>query len=241
MKYIGIDGCKGGWYCVGFDDRHRKQWQTVFATELTEVSAVLRRSELVLIDIPIGLRSIDTRERLCDLEARKQLQSPRSSCVFPAPCRRALKVNSYTEASAMNFGCTGRKLSKQTWNIMPKIREVDLYIRRRQLKGRIREMHPEIVFWALNKQQPVPHPKRTDEGYEARRALLEPYVPDIAELLFSAIENTSFGQGLIARDDVLDALAGAVAATFNGRLKTLPAIPETDIQGLPMEIVYPEV
>ncbi|HPQ41833.1 MAG TPA: DUF429 domain-containing protein, partial [bacterium] len=151
------------------------------------------------------------------------------------------KIETYTEASAMNFGCTGRKLSKQTWNIMPKIREVDLYIRRRQLKGRIREMHPEIVFWGLNGRQPMAHPKRSDAGHEERLAVLQRWVPDAEEVLQSVIFNTSFGQGLIARDDVMDALAGAVAATFKGRLKTLPPIPETDVQCLPMEMVYPDI
>gem|GEM_PF-2952371 len=39
-------------------------------------------------------------------------------------------------------------------------------------------------------------------------------------------------------DDILDALCGAVAASFKDHLVSLPAVPETDPSGLPMQIVY---
>ncbi|MBN1295778.1 DUF429 domain-containing protein, partial [bacterium] len=67
MKYIGIDGCKGGWFCVGFEDRNRATWRMERISQLTDISGYLRRAELVLIDIPIGLRSIDPLERRCDV------------------------------------------------------------------------------------------------------------------------------------------------------------------------------
>jgi predicted RNase H-like nuclease len=41
------------------------------------------------------------------------------------------------------------------------------------------------------------------------------------------------------RDDVLDALSAAVTAKLGfGRLSTLPAAPEIDSAGLPMEMAY---
>ena len=241
MRYIGIDGCKGGWFAVALESCKATSWQMELITQLTEISGALKQANLVLIDIPIGMRSVDCKERKCDLEARKVLSPLRHSSVFPVPCRKALKMETYTEASAMNFGCTGRKLSRQTWNIMPKIREVDLYIRRRKLHGRIREMHPEVVFWALNNKQPMEHPKRTDEGFDERVKVLEPVYPHVRKLLESFFTSTNYGQGLVARDDVLDALAGAVTASFKPRLKTLPERPDIDCRGLAMEYVYPVV
>ncbi|MBN1297576.1 DUF429 domain-containing protein, partial [bacterium] len=163
------------------------------------------------------------------------------SSVFPTPCRNALKFDDYMQASAMNWSCTGRKLSRQVWNIMPRIREVDLYIRRRRLRGKIREMHPEVVFWALNGKVPLEHSKHTAEGIGARSRLLSPLFPGLPELIRSVGENGWFGRGLVAEDDVLDAVAGAVTATCKSALRTLPAIPEADRYGLPMEVVYPDV
>ncbi len=42
----------------------------------------------------------------------------------------------------------------------------------------------------------------------------------------------------VARDDILDAMVGAVTALQFPRIKTLPASPAQDDEGLAMEIVY---
>jgi len=46
---------------------------------------------------------------------------------------------------------TCRRLSKQTYSIIPKIREVDEYlIKHPEMQGRLSETHPEVCFWALS-------------------------------------------------------------------------------------------
>jgi predicted RNase H-like nuclease len=47
--------------------------------------------------------------------------------------------------------------------------------------------------------------------------------------------SASTGAGV---DDILDALCGAVSASFKNHLVSLPAVPEADPQSLPMQIVY---
>jgi hypothetical protein len=81
---------------------------------------------LVLVDIPIGLPS--NGRRACDLEARRLLGRPRASSVFPVPCREAVYENSYAEACRLNKQKLGIQISKQTWNIVKKIAEIDSYL-----------------------------------------------------------------------------------------------------------------
>jgi len=53
---------------------------------------------------------------------------------------------------------------------------------------------------------------------------------------------TEFPRKHVARDDVADALVALVTALApQNRLRTLPADPEIDAEGLPMEMVYAEL
>jgi len=190
----------------------------------------------VLVDIPIGLRETEGDERRCDVEARGLLGA-RASSVFPAPCRAALGLPTYRAASEENHRQTGRRLSKQSFHIAPRILDVEDYLRQSWASGPvIREMHPEICFWALA-GRPMTHPKRTVEGAEERIEVLTRHLPSAAAIVDEvahAHRKTALGQ-----DDVIDALAGAVTARRGASgLKTLPATPERDRRGLRMEIVY---
>jgi len=95
------------------------------SVEVVDLPRLLRNrpSDLAClgIDIPIGLLD---GPRACDKAARKLLGQPRGSCVFPAPCRAALQVETYEEASAINRQKAGRALSRQARRIVPKIRLV---------------------------------------------------------------------------------------------------------------------
>jgi predicted RNase H-like nuclease len=189
-----------------------------------------------LIDIPIGLRGRNPEERLCDKAARVMLGAGRASSVFPAPSRYVLGCVSYTEASEKNREFTGRRLSQQSWAIVPKIREVDEYLRREPQRGKIHEMHPEICFWALNGQRPMEHNKKKAEGYEQRMILLERILPGVRKIADAAL--AQYPRKQLARDDILDAIVGAVTAALPGTLHRIPLKPETDERVLPMEIVY---
>nr|NIR52757.1 DUF429 domain-containing protein [candidate division KSB1 bacterium]NIR69893.1 DUF429 domain-containing protein [candidate division KSB1 bacterium]NIS28046.1 DUF429 domain-containing protein [candidate division KSB1 bacterium]NIT74917.1 DUF429 domain-containing protein [candidate division KSB1 bacterium]NIU28701.1 DUF429 domain-containing protein [candidate division KSB1 bacterium] len=134
----------------------------------------------------------------------------------------------------------GKKLSKQTWNICRKMAEVDLFLREnKEARAQFREAHPELCFWALASGHPMTHPKRSYQGHRERMRLLRKVDPSFERLLHSTL--SEYPRREVAADDVLDALVLAVAATGQlGELKSLPAEPEWDEEGLPMEIVFPD-
>lgn len=104
---------------------------------------------LILIDIPIGLKNGVHGERLSDLGARRILKARKSS-IFPIPCREAVYVGSYTKACEVNEKITGKRISKQAWNIVPKIRDVDSFLVENKFfseknnKSGARSMFPDI-------------------------------------------------------------------------------------------------
>ncbi|MGA9348792.1 MAG: DUF429 domain-containing protein [Anaerolineae bacterium] len=236
MNYIGVDGCKNGWFYVGLDDRDN--WETGITPNIQHLIDRFREACLILVDIPIGLREKEQLERLCDKKARKVLGPKRAPSVFPAPCRAAVYASCYEEASRINQELTGRHLSKQSWAISSKIRQVDLLLRASEAaRTLVREVHPEICFWGLNEGRSMTHSKRTPEGFVERLGVIRKVYGRCEELVKEALLKHE-GQD-VARDDVLDALAAAVTAKFGfDVLKTLPEAPERDSVGLPMEMVY---
>jgi predicted RNase H-like nuclease len=234
---IGVDGCPAGWLAIRLRDG---DWEArVFASVVEIDQAWAGRESLALIDIPIGLPA-DTSFRACDAAARKLL-GPRSSSVFNPPTRAALAAESYAEAADLNEVACGKRLSKQTWHIMPKIAEVDRFIRSAPgLQDRFREAHPETLFQALNDDEPLLHRKRDSEGLRERLSVLEPYLPHAGEVFEGIRDRVSRRDA--APDDVVDALAAAVTAfRFADRLRTLPDRPERDAAGLRCEMVLPRI
>ena len=140
------------------------------APTITELVAAVRADHpdlaVVGIDIPIGLP--DTAPRQADLLARQRLPVGRKSSVFPAPTRVATAATTHVEASAANREATGVGLSIQAFRLVPKILEVDAYVRSPR-SCRIVEVHPEVSFAAMDAGSVVPA-KRTAAGIESRRA-----------------------------------------------------------------------
>jgi predicted RNase H-like nuclease/catechol 2,3-dioxygenase-like lactoylglutathione lyase family enzyme len=230
--YLGVDGCRAGWFAVALRDGGEAQFY-LYPT-ISKLWAEHQRDTpaIILIDIPIGLP--EEGARAADLEAQRVLGERRST-IFPVPTRAALYASAYAEGSQINRLITGRMFSKQIWSIAPKIREVDALLRSSpEARATFKETHPEVIFWGL-KGQPMRYPKKTNAGYTERITLLETFYPGAGEIVNQAMK--AFKRGDIERDDVVDALAAAVAgkiATF----ATLPANPELDARGLPMQIVY---
>lgn len=231
--FFGLDGCKTGWFYIGIAEAGGFQFGVI--KEFKELHPFLDLARLILVDIPIGLPWQDQKIRLCDTAARRAI-SPRGSSVFPAPARSALYKSSYQEGSAENRRQLGKGLSKQTWNIMPKIKEVDEYMRRVMPVEKVREMHPEVAFWALNGKRVLNHKKKHQAGIDERLDILSRHYCR-AEHCF----RWARGQYLVtevANDDIVDAMAGAVTAMQYPQLSTLPEKPVNDEEGIPMEIVY---
>jgi predicted RNase H-like nuclease len=233
VDFVGVDGCRAGWIAIALDERGGHSHLAA-----PSIADIARRhpAGLVLVDIPIGLRDSEPEERRCDVEARALL-GPRGSSVFPAPCRAALGLSTYREASAENHRRTGRRLSKQSFSIAPRILDVEEYLRQSWASGPvIREMHPEVCFWGLA-GRPMVHSKRTAEGAAERIAVLTRHLPSAAQIADEVTREHR--KTAVTQDDVIDALAGAVTARLGAsELKTLPATPERDARGLRMEIVY---
>ena len=235
MRVLGIDGCKGGWIYICINEREPYFGIVKNIKELT----LLQDCEAqYLIDIPIGLVD-EGAERECDQLCRRLLGQGRGSSVFPSPTRKAIYCNNYPEASALNHQFTGRKLSKQSWAISPKIRELDeLLASQPNLKGKIREVHPELLFYGLAGGKPMRWSKRTPEGFMERIDLLELVFPQAKKLFTEIREFTT--PSIVAADDILDAMAAAVSGSTLGFLmQTIPIDPPIDQRGLSMEMVYP--
>ena len=191
----------------------------------------------VFVDIPIGLRDQLGDARLCDQQARRLLSPRRTSSVFNAPIREILAIDDYPEANATSKRLSGKGLSKQTFNITPKIREVDqLMANSNAARSMIREAHPEVCFYGIAGGVPMQHSKKTKEGFAERLSLLVKYEPGAASAVDSAMSH--YPRKTVAADDILDALVCAITARMEDRWITVPGAPELDSTGLPMEIVY---
>ena len=234
MNYIGIDGCKKGWFYVGIGAD--SSFQVGVLPEIDSIRPWIDNATQILVDIPIGLLANSESERLSDVAAR-QLIKPRGSTVFPVPSRSAVYKDTYLQASAENNRCLGRKLSKQSFAICSKIREVDNFMRASRPGSKVREMHPEVAFCGLNGMRPLLTRKKQADGYNERIALLRQFYPGTDAVVRLAREKEPYKKYL-ADDDILDALVGAVTAAHYPRLESLPARPAIDDEGLPMEIVF---
>ena len=233
-----MDGCHRGWFAVKLGPD--AVWSVSCYSSIEELWQDCRQVRLTLIDIPIGLKDAGREERLCDLEARKLL-GKRASSVFRPPCRPALVAGSYSRALAVNRRYTGTGISLQAFNITARIAEVDRFLSGHpQARGVIRETHPEVCFCMLAGGIPMQYSKKKAQGRRERRDILASAWAQADEIVRFSL--SAFLRRDVAEDDVLDALAAALAAwkaVERDYAVTLPAHPEIDIHGLPMEIVYP--
>lgn len=233
--YIGVDGCKAGWFWVGLGSGDG--YSLGVADSIRDLLKELTDPKLVLVDIPIGLRTDSEEERVCDKRAREALGRPRGSSVFPAPCRPAVYASDLNSASQVNKAKTGRGLSRQAVNLIPKIREVDTLLQESpEAREVVREIHPELCFWALNGREAMTDGKKNPEGLLERLEILTSFDDRAGSVAAEAL--LGHPRSVVARDDVLDALAAAVTASHSNALRTLPETPERDQQGIPMEMVY---
>jgi predicted RNase H-like nuclease len=201
---IGVDGAKAGW--ISAWKAPRKAIRLHLYAAFADLVRDAPDDAIIAIDIPIGL-SATTEEggRLCEREARRFL-GRKASSVFSTPSHAAIHAPDYAEACRIiRAELPGRLgLSKQSWNIADKIREVGKVVKASQRSVRIFESHPEIAFATLA-GAPVMASKKSREGHEARIALLADVGLDAAALLGARPSGC-------APDDVVDAVACLWAA-----------------------------
>jgi predicted RNase H-like nuclease len=205
---------------------------TVTVTVVPSIDDVVRALEAgdlaaVAVDIPIGLAARDPR--VCDREARRRL-GPRRGSVFPAPVRAVLDATSYAHACAVSREHCGKAVSKQLYNILGKIRDVDDVVSPR-LQAQLFEACPELSFALMNDGAPMRHTKRTQDGRAERVAVLRAGLGiDVTPL----VDRPPSGA---ARDDVLDALALAWTARRGLAGTCLRLGGDVDDRGLRMQVV----
>jgi predicted RNase H-like nuclease len=228
VQIAGIDGCKSRWIAIA-----QEPGLMEFGAHLLETNELAREPwKLAAIDIPIGLTDRGARE--ADRMARRYV-GPRRSSVFPSPIRPALAASSWREASDITFAQDGRRISQQTFGILPKIRAVDECIRSDALSSRFFEIHPEVSFAAWQ-GMPMMYPKRDPRGHAERRALIAAFFGAPA---FESGESQVRGQN-VAPDDIADAFAALWSANriHQGTAGRFPAEATSDAFDLPMHIWY---
>lgn len=226
----GVDGCRSGWVVAtwanpGQDGALRLEVVSHFDEVATRV--VDGELGVVAVDMPIGLA--DSKPRQCDRAARRLL-GPRRSSVFPTPVRTVLACSTYPDALEASRRACGVGLPKQSWFLVPKLRELDDVMRRVRLVDAILEVSPELAFAALA-GAPLVDPKRSADGLRARRELLAPLFPGLDGLLATRYPGT-------APDDLLDACALAWSARRLQLGQGCRVGDEFDAVGLPMTISW---
>jgi predicted RNase H-like nuclease len=157
----GVDGCRGGWLVVMRPLDDPTAARALLVPAFADVLALDPAPAVVGIDMPIGLPRVAGRGgRTADIEARANLGA-RQSSVFAVPSRSAVMRTDYREActEALATSDPPRKVSKQCYNLFPKIREIDALLTP-NLQRRVFEIHPELAFWAMNGDRPLELPKK---------------------------------------------------------------------------------
>jgi predicted RNase H-like nuclease len=210
VDVIGVDGCASGWIAASRD----------------------ARGAIIAVDVPIGLLECGARD--CDVEARRLLGVRRSS-VFPAPIRPILAATSQADASRIRRSIEDKGVSIQTWAIVPKIVEVDGFLRADEARREIvREVHPEVSFFFLNGERPMSAAKRKAVGQAERLSILRHWG---GEAIIDALARRR--ELDCKADDIVDALVALWTAEriARGTAISIPGRPPLDAYGLRMEML----
>ena len=206
----GVDGCHKGWFAIL---RNVNSAETRCYGAFPHISNILdipERLVVVAVDIPIGLlEHAEVGGRHCDREARAILGQPRARSVFSPPVRSALSCGKYEGALAANRASSAAfvGISTQCFALFGKIREVDDWMDAEK-QAQIREVHPELCFWKMHGDAPVPYSKKERRGMNFRRELL------IKEGFGGVIESAKREtlRRDVREDDIFDACAACWTA-----------------------------
>lgn len=252
--HVGVDGSHGGWVAALAAPDEAPGFM-LFET-FEALWEHCREAKRLLADMPIGLlgearkegdqsRSMGVNprskeERACDKAARKLL-GRRACTIFSPPARGAMEAmtrgENYVTTSEENRRLLGKGLSKQAFNIMPKIRELDEFLQSRpEAQDKLFESHPELAFARFNGGAPLATGKRHPAGLQARRGLIDSLDSQAMQTVQTMLRQHP--RKTVKEDDLLDALALGLLSLRSPILKPLPAemsIP-LDATGLPMAI-----
>lgn len=230
----GVDGCRSGWIAAlafrqadGRLTTSLKHFRTI-----SELAAWRKEGSdeiFVTIDVPIGLPET-TRFRSCDQEARRRLGERRSS-VFMPPGRYLLTARNHAEARQLvevrrRAKPDTRGIGAQAWGIVPKIREVDEFLRVDLARQRwLIEVHPEVCF--LDWRGRVLPGKQSAPGQIERLKLTRTAFPDVERAILQDLDATN----KVDLTDVLDAYA-ALRTALRRTKEEHEVLAEETLQGI---------
>lgn len=230
----GVDGCPGGWAVVAVSAQGELSPEAAFAPSLRECVA---EGAVVAVDMPIGLpERIEGPGRRAEQAVRPHLGA-RQSSVFSIPSRAAVYAPTYEDACAAALATSNppRKVSRQAFNLFPKIRELDRLLTPQTTKH-VFECHPELAFWRLNGGRPMPTPKRV-KGVAMRDGLSE----RIDLLIANGYGASFFDRSASLKIPLVDLVDAAVVALMArriacGQAQPFPNPPDRDEKGIPIAI-----
>ena len=224
MAVVGVDACKSGWIAVVLSDNTGR---ALYLREIGELADAIPDAEVVAIDIPIGLPTIN--RRIADDLARDYVGERRSS-VFYVPVREALEEENFDEANRHSRELMGHGISKQSHSLRRKILEVEAWLPSSTCD--VREVHPEVSFRRML-GQPLTWSKKSWAGMTERLDALKRSDINLEMFVDEAGDNAG-------ADDMLDAAAAALSARriLHGDQESLPNPPEIDSFGSRIAIWY---
>lgn len=210
-RIAGVDGCPDGWVLV--TRRNQELPVAKLCKSFLEVISETRDCKSVMVDIPMKLN--EEGFRTVDVMAREMLKKiGRSSSVFMTPVKEAIENQvvytsneDYKRICSINESHTEKKIPKQTFCLINKIREVNCVD---PLPENIHEFHPELVWSRFVTDKEFPS-KKNQDGENRRLKILEKALNVSCEELNRIIEQAG-PKSKVHRDDVIDALAGLIAA-----------------------------
>ena len=196
---IGIDGCRAGWITTQVLDNQLISFHII--KNLND--DYLKQSNLSHIGIDIPLQLSYTGKRLAEIEARVLLKK-RACTIFSPPTLNALRAKNYIDACEINFKECGKRISKQSWNLFPKIKEAHKFLENNLIsKLEVFEIHPELSFMAMNDMNLIEASKKTNIGKEIRIKLIQKYFPNFS---FESVRN-KYKKNQALDDDILDSVS----------------------------------
>ena len=189
-EFVGVDGCKGGWFSVGLNVSN---WETKVFPSFGELLHFYSDAELVLVDIPIGLPEGEGG-RDCDREAREKLGRPARvkrlpNADSPGSATGVARARGPRDCRPRRAGSRRERNRHADLQHRSKIAEVDEVMRTRGAKRAtpvVREVHPELLFWALNGGKPMESSKKGKPGRDERLRVLQRCTEPTAQEIYEA-------------------------------------------------------
>jgi predicted RNase H-like nuclease len=234
----GVDACRAGWIAAVAAAGSARA-QIMVYRKFSDLIDELGANAVIAVDMPIGLPDRIRGAGRGPEQAIRPLLGPRQSSVFSIPARAAVEAETYGEACARALETSDppRKVSRQAFNLFPKILEIDAILRADPaVRPRLIECHPEFSFCRLNNGTPMRTPKKikgavSADGIAERVTLLGRHFSNCDVFVAGPPSGA-------AMDDVVDAAVNLVMAGrhADGLTVPFPSNPARDRYGISIAI-----